>query len=63
MLSIQFPLIPTKEGRKNKGEKTALFINLMEKLGYTEKEAEKKIANCIEFEKMLADSYPSATIM
>jgi predicted metalloendopeptidase len=51
---------PTKEGRKNKGEKTALFINLMEKLGYTEKEAEKKIANCIEFEKMLADSYPSA---
>ena len=31
----------------------------MEKLGYTEKEAEKKIENCIEFEKMLATSYPT----
>ena len=50
---------PTKEGRQILEERTALFINLMKKIGYTEKEAEAKIDNCIEFEKMLASSYPT----
>ena len=50
---------PTKEGREIRSKKTALFINIMEKMGYTQKEAEKKIENCIEFEKLLAPSYPT----
>ncbi|MBQ3790838.1 MAG: FtsX-like permease family protein [Lachnospiraceae bacterium] len=52
-------LNPTKEGRQLRGEKTALFLHLMKKIGYTEKEAERKIENCIAFEKMLAASCPT----
>ena len=50
---------PTKDGITVRNSKTTLFINLMERLGYTEKEAEGKIENCIEFEKQLATSYPT----
>ena len=49
----------TKEGRAIRNSKTTLVINLMERLGYTEKEAEKKIENCIEFEKLIASSCPT----
>ena len=54
---------PTKGGREIRNGKTTLFINLMERLGYSEKEAEKKIDNCIEFEKLIAGSCPTQAEM